>query len=76
MEEQTFSHISENNRLAVIQYSNQLDLMAYSPHTKRTYLQEFMQLLSLLGNVSVNSLTPDRLKDYFLYCLQKNELKE
>ncbi|WP_421497671.1 tyrosine-type recombinase/integrase [Flavobacterium columnare] len=76
LEEQTFSHISENNRLAVTQYCNHLDLLAYSPHTKRTYLQEFMQLLSLLGNVSVNSLTPDRLKDYFLYCLQKNELKE
>ncbi len=54
----------------------QLELKAYSPSTKRMYLAEFMHLLTILRSKSVNDLTTDRLKDYFLYCVQELQMKE
>lgn len=53
-----------------------LKLKAYSPNTIGVYLSEFSQLLILLKNYPVDTLTPDRLKDYFLYCIEKEKIKE
>ena len=51
-------------------------LKAYSPHTIRTYCLEFAQLLCLLKNKPVDTLTPERLRSYFLYCVSELKLSE
>ena len=71
-----YHKICDVNLDALKKYKNQLDLKAYSPNTKKIYIQEFIQLLVILKKVNVDTLTPDRLKDYFLYCLKTNSLKE
>ena len=43
-------------------------LKAYSKNTIKTYCVEFAQLLYLLKDMPVYSLTPERLRSYFLYC--------
>jgi site-specific recombinase XerD len=43
-------------------------LKAYSQNTIKTYCVEFAQLLYILKDVPVYSLTPERLRSYFLYC--------
>lgn len=68
--------ISSINQIALQQYINQLKLKAYSQNTIRLYVAEFTHLLQILKNHSVNDLTPERLKDYFLYCLKIQKNKE
>ena len=51
-------------------------LKAYSSNTVKTYCNEFAQLLYLLNDTSVDSLTPERLRSYLLYCATKLELSE
>ena len=55
---------------------NQLKLKAYSINTTKVYLGEFMQLLQVLKQYPVKQLTPDRLKSYFLYCVNSLKLSE
>jgi site-specific recombinase XerD len=64
------------NQQALTNYINQLKLKAYSKNTIRVYVTEFAHLLKLLKKYSVNNLTEMRLKDYFLYCLHKEKIKE
>lgn len=64
------------NQQAYDNMVEQLELKAYSPSTKRMYLAEFMHLLTLLKSKPANDLTTDRLKDYFLYCVQELQMKE
>lgn len=54
----------------------QLKLKAYSPSTIRTYVNEMMQLLTVLNNIPADSLTTNHLKRYLIYCYEKLELKE
>lgn len=68
--------ISPHNYQALQEFYNQLLLKSYSDNTQRIYLAEFTHLLQLLKNVSVNTLTHKRLKDYFLYCVNNLEMKE
>ncbi|MFC4634529.1 tyrosine-type recombinase/integrase [Dokdonia ponticola] len=68
--------IDSKNRDAFIQLRTQLKLKAYSPNTTRMYLSEFSHLLQLLGTFPVHQLTPARLKDYFLYCVQELQMSE
>ncbi|MFP4846672.1 tyrosine-type recombinase/integrase [Winogradskyella sp. PE311] len=70
------SRIHFVNQNAFIAYRNQLHLKAYSVHTQRMYLSEFAELLELLNDYPVDNLNPKRLKDYFLYCVQKLKMKE
>ena len=51
-------------------------LKAYSPHTIKTYCTEFTQLLYLLKDTPVDSLSPQRLRSYLLYCVTKLNLSE
>jgi len=51
-------------------------LKAYSPNTIKTYCVEFSQLLYLLKNTSVDTLTPERLRAYLLYCISTLKLSE
>lgn len=68
--------IAPVNQKALTDFINFLLLKAYSKNTVRTYTTEFGHLLRLLGEVPVDSLSEARLKDYFLYCLQKEQIKE
>ena len=64
------------NRLALNRMHETLLLKAYSPSTMRTYCIEFSQLLYLLKDKPVDSLTPERLRSYFLYCAKTLKLSE
>lgn len=68
--------ISPINQAALQRMEEQLLLKAYSPNTIRTYTIEFAQLLYLLKEVDVNSLTPERLRAYMLYCVKELKLSE
>ncbi len=67
--------ISDGNKRELQKYLQHLQLKAYSFSTIRTYRNELMQLLQLLGNVPVQHLTPEHLQRYLLSCL-KSGLKE
>ena len=64
-------YIHEVNRPAFTAFRNTLQQRAYSPLTIRTYLNEFAQLLKVLGSHQVDDLTTARLNAYFLYCIRK-----
>ena len=68
--------IHPNNHLAFQSFINQLKLKAYSKNTIRTYVTEFAHLLKTIKKINVDSLTEDRLKDYFLYCVKTDKIKE
>jgi len=69
-------NVSNNNKDALIAMHNQLKLKAYSSNTIRMYLSEFSHLLKIIKNHPVQNLTPEKLKDYFLYCVKKEQMKE
>lgn len=68
--------IHPTNHPALQQFQEQLILKAYSPNTIRTYCLEFVQLLQILKQVPVQDLSPDRLRSYFLYCINTLKLSE
>ena len=68
--------INPANRQAFLLMHEQLKLKKYSPNTVRQYLSEFKHLLTLLKDFPVDKLTPKRLKDYFLYCVEKEGMAE
>jgi len=70
------SKIHPINLAALKRMHELLLLKAYSPNTIRTYCIEFSQLLYLLKDTPVDSLTPERLRSYFLYCVTKLKLSE
>ena len=70
------SQIQPVNIAALKRMHETLLLKAYSPHTIKTYCNEFSQLLYSLKNTPVDALTPERLRSYFLYCITKLKLSE
>ena len=70
------SQIYPVNRAALKRMHELLLLKAYSPNTIRTYCTEFSQLLYLLKGTCVDTLTPERLRSYLLYCVKELELSE
>lgn len=68
--------INPVNRKAYIEMHEQLKLKQYSQNTVRQYLGELYHLLRLLKAYPIEDLTPKRLKDYFLYCVQKEGMAE
>jgi len=64
------------NQAALQRMHELLLLKSYSPNTIKTYCTEFAQLLHLLQNKHVDTLTPERLRSYFLYCATKLNLSE
>ncbi|NDP22797.1 MAG: tyrosine-type recombinase/integrase [Paludibacter sp.] len=61
---------------AFVRFQEQLKLKGYSENTIRTYSIEFAQLLYILKSFPVETLTPERLRSYFLYCHAKLKLSE
>ena len=70
------NRIAEINRLALQRMHETLLLKAYSPNTIKCYCGEFVQLLVTLRDVNVDSLTPERLRSYMLYCTKELKLSE
>lgn len=64
------------NQSAYMRMYEILQLKNYSENTKRIYLSEFYHLLSLLDDYDVSDLNPKRLKDYFLYCIKDEKMRE
>lgn len=64
------------NQKALNTFVEQLKLKGYSENTQKMYVSEFSHLLELLNDKNVNDLTPDRLKSYFLYCVDTLKMKE
>ena len=70
------SQIRPVNLAALKRMHELLLLKSYSPNTIRVYCTEFAQLLYLLKDTPVDTLTPERLRGYFLYCVTKLKLSE
>ena len=68
--------IHPRNQEAFQKYIHQLTLKAYSENTIRMYLSEFSHLLILLKSNPADELTPEKLKSYFLYCVETLKMKE
>ena len=64
------------NQPALQRYVETLQLRAYSPGTLNTYRNEFAQLLYALKTVCVDTLDAERLRSYFLYCINTLKLSE
>jgi len=63
--------------LAALERMRELLLLkAYSPSTIRIYCNELAQLLYLLKDTHVDTLSPERLRSYLLYCFQELKLSE
>lgn len=74
--EDKVSNIHPINQNAYLDLNKQITLKRYSPSTKRIYLAEFNHLLNLLDDFYVGDLSPKRLKDYFLYCIEVEKMGE
>lgn len=71
-----FLEISSINQPALQRYVEQLKLKGYSSNTIRTYSTEFVQLLKILKNHPVEDLSAEKLRSYFLYCINTLKLSE
>ncbi|MCC7051597.1 MAG: tyrosine-type recombinase/integrase [Bacteroidia bacterium] len=63
-------YIHQINQIAYQNFRNALIQKVFSPNTIKTYLNEFSQLLIILKNHSVNTLSTNKLNSYFLYCIK------
>lgn len=68
--------ISQGNQQALKRYKDTLVLKGYSPKTIQTYTNEFASLLVILGEKSVESMDGEKLRAYFLYCINTLKLSE
>lgn len=68
--------LSTENMEALGKFMEQLKLKACSPSTIRTYRNEFLQLLQLLKKKPVNELTPNELRRYMVYAMEKQGINE
>ena len=64
-------NLCKENLAALEKFIEQLKLKAYGASTIRTYRSEFLQLLQLLEQKPVNELTPDDLRRYMVYVMEK-----
>lgn len=71
-----YLQLSENNRNQLKLFTEKLILKKYSLSTLRTYCNELMQLLQLLGQRPAQELSPEHLKKYMLYCTVQLRLSE
>ena len=68
--------LSKANLEELRKFVEQLQLKAYSVSTVRTYRSEFLQLLLLLKKKPVHDLTPDDLRRYMIYAMEKQGITE
>jgi integrase/recombinase XerD len=70
------AHINPVNQQALYYMIETLQLKAYSQSTITTYRNEFAQLLYILKGYKVEELDANRLRSYFLYCVNTLKLSE
>lgn len=68
--------LSKENLDALQKFVQQLKLRAYSESTIRTYRNDFLQLLQLLKKKPVYELTPDDLRRYMVFAMEKQGINE
>ena len=73
---EVMSNIHPINQPVLQRYIETLQLKGYSPSTLNTYRNEFAQLLYILKDKKVDELDADRLRGYFLYCINTLKLSE
>lgn len=73
---EVLSQIHPVNQMALQKYVETLQLKAYSLNTITTYKNEFAQLLYILKDKNVDELEANRLRDYFVYCINILKLSE
>ena len=64
------------NQTALKRMYETLLLKSYSPNTIKNYCNEFSQLLYILKDTNVDILNQERLRAYFLYCINNLKLSE
>ena len=70
------SNIHAVNQPSMEKFIETLQLKAYSENTIRTYQNEFAQLLQILKAKNVDELDAEKLRSYFLYCINTLKLSE
>ena len=70
------SKIDEVNIPAFNRFVDQLKLKAYSPSTIKTYSVEFANFLQAIKTNPIDTFTSDRLRAYFLFCIDTLHLSE
>jgi site-specific recombinase XerD len=73
---QRLPRLCKENQQALERFLQELTLKAYSPSTIRTYRNELLQLLQLLKDKPASELTPDDLRRYMAYAMEKEGIKE
>jgi site-specific recombinase XerD len=74
---EVLSKIDGINQQALQRYIETLQLKGYSLNTITTYRNEFAQLLyALKDKIAVDDLDAERLRGYFLYCINTLKLSE
>jgi site-specific recombinase XerD len=71
-----YGKITTHNLAELQRMIQLLQLKAYSNSTIKTYRSEMMQLMTCIKNTAVDALTPDHLKRYMVYILEKEQLSE
>lgn len=69
-------NISDTNLDALAAFVQQLALKSYSPATIKTYRNEFCQLLQIIKQKPVDTLTVEELKRYMVYAMKKEGISE
>lgn len=64
------------NRKTFSNYIDHLKLKSYSPKTIDNYRTEFSTFLKFIDNQPAETVTPDELQAYFLYCVTQDKLSE
>jgi integrase/recombinase XerD len=70
------AYLSKDNLAAYKKYVSKISSLEYSKNTLRTYTVEFLQLLYMLKEISVSTLTAKDIKSYLLYCIDEEKIKE
>jgi len=73
---ETLLKIDVVNQPAMQRLIETLQLKGYSENTIKTYRNEFAQMLYLLKNKSVDSLNVEKIRGYFLYCINERKMSE
>ena len=68
--------LSDENKKALADYLQILNLKGYSSSTQRTYVNEFTQFLNLIGKTNAADFSVARIKDYLEYCKVSLKLSE
>ena len=72
----SLTQVASINQIELKRYTDQLKLKGYSVNTIKTYTTEFIQLLKLLKTYPVYDLSTEKLRGYFLYCIDTLKLSE